>query len=59
MKKIDLPNSLTQEKGNLYEEKPVGNYEVEFDGSNLSCGIYFYKLQTETFSSVKKMIILR
>ena len=27
------------------EEKSVGNYNVEFNGSNLSSGIYFYKIQ--------------
>jgi L-ascorbate metabolism protein UlaG (beta-lactamase superfamily) len=27
------------------EEKPAGNYEVEFNGSNLVTGIYFYKLE--------------
>ena len=41
------------------EEKSAGSYEVEFDGSNLSSGIYFYKLQTENYSSVKKMILLK
>ena len=41
------------------EEKPAGNYDVEFDGSELSSGIYFYKLQTESYSSVKKMILLK
>jgi hypothetical protein len=48
------------------EEKPAGSYEVQFDGSSLSSGIYFYQLrtmpvgrQTEKFSSVKKMILLK
>jgi len=48
------------------EEKPAGIYEIEFDGSNLSSGIYFYKLQVsttydeaESFISVKKMMILK
>jgi len=59
MKKIDLPNSLTQEKGNLYEEKPSGNYEIALDGSELSSGIYFYKLRTGDYSSIKKIILLR
>jgi len=41
------------------EEKPAGNYEIEFEASSLSSGIYFYELRTEKYSSVKKMILLR
>ncbi len=41
------------------EEKQPGVYETEFDGSQLSSGIYFYKLQTENYSSIKKMIYLK
>ncbi|OGU49534.1 MAG: hypothetical protein A2080_12260 [Ignavibacteria bacterium GWC2_36_12] len=48
------------------EEKLAGEYEVEFDGSNLpdgkaglSSGIYFYMLRTGNYSSVKKMILLK
>lgn len=39
--------------------KAPGNYEVIFDGSNLSSGIYFYKLTAGGFSSVKKMMLLK
>ncbi|MBK7255729.1 MAG: T9SS type A sorting domain-containing protein [Ignavibacteria bacterium] len=27
------------------ENKPAGNYEIEFDASHLSSGIYFIKLK--------------
>jgi len=36
-----------------------GNYSVQFDGKNLSSGIYFYKLETENFSEVKKMSLIK
>jgi subtilisin family serine protease len=34
-------------------------YSVEFDGAELSSGIYFYRLATDTFTGVQKMILLR
>ena len=36
-----------------------GIYEVTFDGSDLSSGIYFYRLQTESFTDAKKMLMIK
>lgn len=41
------------------EEKSAGIYNVNFNASNLSSGIYYYKLTAGNNSSVKKMILLR
>ncbi len=41
------------------EEKPAGSYEVEFNASGLSSGIYFYQLNTGSITATKKMILLR
>jgi hypothetical protein len=41
------------------EEKPVGNYEVEFDASSasggLSSGVYFYRLKAGDFIDTKNL----
>jgi hypothetical protein len=41
------------------EEKQPGVYEVEFDGSYLSSGVYFYTLKTKGFVATKKMLLMR
>jgi hypothetical protein len=40
-------------------EKQPGSYEVKFDGSRLSSGIYFYSIQTGNKTITKKMILLK
>jgi len=41
------------------EEKPYGNYEVEFDGKGLASGIYYYRITAGDFSQTRKMILLK
>ena len=41
------------------EEKAVGSYEVNFDASNLSSGIYFYTLKTNNSVLTKKMTLIK
>jgi len=41
------------------EYKPAGSYEVEFNASKLSNGIYVYKLTAGSFVSSKKMIVIK
>ncbi|MEO8399826.1 MAG: Omp28-related outer membrane protein [Ignavibacteriaceae bacterium] len=41
------------------ENKSPGNYEVNFDASNLSSGVYYYTLKTGSFTQTKKMILLK
>ena len=41
------------------EELQAGEYEVEFDGTGLPSGIYFYKLQAGDYNQTKKMILIK
>jgi len=41
------------------EEKPAGNFEVEFDAGNLSSGIYYYTIISDKFVQTKKMLLLK
>jgi len=43
----------------LNEEKEPGVYEVDFDGSKLSGGVYLYRLTAGEFSDTKKLILIK
>ncbi len=37
----------------------AGTYKVDFDASLLASGVYFYRLETEGFTDVKKMMLIK
>ncbi len=39
--------------------KNAGTYEVQFDASNLPSGVYLYRLETESFSQTKKLMLIK
>jgi len=41
------------------EEKHIGNFEVEFDGTGLSSGIYFCRLLANNYTETIKMLVLK
>ncbi len=41
------------------EELPAGFYSVKFNGSSLSSGIYFYRIEAGDFSATKKFLLLK
>jgi hypothetical protein len=41
------------------ERKAAGKYEVTFNSTNVSSGIYFYRLQTDNFVKTNKMVVIK
>jgi hypothetical protein len=41
------------------EYKPAGNYEVEFDASRLTSGVYLYQMKTGSFIESRKMVLVK
>jgi len=57
---LDVYNSIGQKVATLVNEtKTAGTYAVNFDASGLTSGIYFYKINSGSFSETKKMILLK
>jgi hypothetical protein len=40
------------------EQYQLGVYEVAFNATGLSSGLYFYRIQMGDFQAVKKMVVL-
>ncbi|MFH1195050.1 MAG: T9SS type A sorting domain-containing protein [bacterium] len=57
---LKIYDILGREMATLVNEiKSPGHYEVNFNGDDLSSGIYFYKIQAGEFSAVRKMMLLK
>jgi hypothetical protein len=41
------------------EVKQAGYYTVDFNGSSLASGVYFYRIQSGDFISVKRMVLVK
>lgn len=39
--------------------KAPGRYSVDFDGTELSSGVYFYRIESNSFTDVKRMILIK
>jgi serine protease AprX len=73
--KFDIPANVKSEKSNVKmivydilgrevsvlvnEQLNPGSYEVDFDASNFTSGVYFYRLETDGFTDTKKMLLVK
>jgi uncharacterized delta-60 repeat protein len=57
---LKVYNLLGQEVATLVDGKiRAGTYQVPFDATHLSSGVYFYRLSTLTQSETRKMVVLK
>jgi photosystem II stability/assembly factor-like uncharacterized protein len=57
---LKLYDLLGNEVASLVNEnKPAGNYSVQFNGSKLTSGLYFYKLESGSYVDVKKFVLMK
>jgi len=57
---LKVYNTLGKEVATLVnEEKSAGKYSVNFNAGNLSSGVYFYKLTSNNFSQINKMLLVK
>jgi hypothetical protein len=60
MVSLKVFNLLGQEVATLVNEsKMPGTYAVDWNGDGLPSGMYFYKMQSGSFSSTRRMLLLR
>lgn len=43
----------------INDNQKRGDYSIKFDGSDLSSGVYFYRLMVNDFVSIKKLVLMK
>lgn len=57
---IKIYDGIGKEVATLIDnEKPAGNYSVEFKSNSLSSGVYYYRLKTDEAVITKKMVLMK
>lgn len=58
--KINVYDSQGKAVAKLLDQRmSAGSYKVDFDGADLSSGVYYYRLESENFTESKSMMLLK
>jgi hypothetical protein len=58
--KIEVYNSLGRQIETLYNNQlSAGHHQVEFNGSEIASGIYYYRITTGSFEQTRKCILMK
>jgi hypothetical protein len=57
---LKVYNILGQQVASLVNEfQAPGKYTVKFDASSMASGVYFYRVQSGSYSAIKKMMLIK
>ena len=57
---LKVYDMLGKEVATLVNENlSPGKYTVKFNGSNLSSGVYFYRMESGEFRDIKRMVLIK
>jgi hypothetical protein len=60
MTSLKVYNIIGQEIAVLInEDLQAGTYNIPFDASDMTSGLYLYRLQSKEFISIKKMLLIK
>ena len=58
--RLSLSNILGEEITEIVnQEYSAGHHEMVFNAGDLAAGIYFYRIETDGFSAVKKLALIK
>ena len=58
--RIDVYNAIGRRVATILNEaRPAGEYTIQFDGSNLSSGIYYYRMETPGYVKTRSMVLIK
>jgi flagellar hook assembly protein FlgD len=58
--RVTVYNTLGEAMSELVNgDMEAGYHEVQFDGKNLSSGVYFYRMQAGSYVETKKLILTK
>lgn len=58
--KLSILNTLGQEVDILVNNNvEPGIHQVKYDASKLSSGVYFYRMQTDTYVETRKFVLMK
>jgi hypothetical protein len=57
---LKMSDILGREVATLVDEqKPAGAYQITFDCSRFASGVYFYRIEAGSFTTAKKLLLLK